>query len=151
MPDTLLCNTCNQPLIWIAQYSKWYCTKCAAYKENVQVANPQANPQANVPPTQPTQSVPPPPPGYYPPPAYTPPPDPNCPECQKKLTFIYQYRQWYCESCQKYHPEFPPPFLCRKCHRPAQFLPAYNQYYCPYCYKYFKVNANAIESFLDSL
>ncbi len=150
MPDPN-CSKCNQPLTWVPQYSKWYCTKCASYTEAPAIPQPAPQPPSQPSPAQASPAVPPPPPGYYPPPSPTPPPDPNCPTCNKALTYIFQYRQWYCNTCQKYHPQFPPPFLCRKCQRPAQFVAAYNQYYCPYCMRYYKVNANAIESFLDTL
>ncbi len=31
-PPAALCTVCGTPLQWVAQYQRWYCPRCAAYR-----------------------------------------------------------------------------------------------------------------------
>ncbi|MGA2682333.1 MAG: hypothetical protein ABSF44_11115 [Candidatus Bathyarchaeia archaeon] len=84
-----LCPTCNQPLTWIPQYSRWYCyndkkyvnpeesMKKGDWEESVKDQRTQQ--------TSTKKSSP-----------------PLCPTCNKPLTWIPQYNRWYCYNDKKY-------------------------------------------------
>ncbi len=83
-----LCPTCNKPLTWIPQYSRWYCYNDKKYvnpaessKKNdwEEVSQEQKQPMSK------NQSSP-----------------PLCPTCNKPLTWIPQYSRWYCYNDKKY-------------------------------------------------
>ena len=84
-----MCPTCNKPLTWIPQYSRWYCyndkkyvnpeesTKKDDWEQVFKDEHTQQTPQK--------QSSP-----------------PLCPTCNKPLTWIPQYSRWYCYNDKKY-------------------------------------------------
>ena len=81
-----LCPTCNQPLTWIPQYKRWYCYNDKKYvsvgkKKFLGLINSRSNVQTAVQ-GQSTQ--------------------PLCPTCNQPLTWIPQYKRWYCYNDKKY-------------------------------------------------
>jgi sporulation protein YlmC with PRC-barrel domain len=82
-----LCPTCNQPLTWIPQYKRWYC-----YNDKKYVNPPQSTKkedweevfqeQQTTPKKQSTKTL--------------------CPTCNRPLTWIPQYKRWYCYNEKKY-------------------------------------------------
>ena len=81
-----LCPTCNQPLTWIPQYKRWYCYNDKKYvsvgkKRFLGLMNGSSNVQTDVQ-KQSTQ--------------------PLCPTCNQPLTWIPQYKRWYCYNDKKY-------------------------------------------------
>jgi sporulation protein YlmC with PRC-barrel domain/ribosomal protein L34E len=92
-PAKPLCPTCNQPLTWIPQYSRWYCyndkkyvnpaesTKKEDWEEVFQEEQADQT-QQTVSKKQSSQ--------------------PLCPTCNKPLTWIPQYSRWYCYNDKKY-------------------------------------------------
>src|SRR5208283_3797560 len=71
-----LCPTCNQPLTWIPKYKKWYCYNDKKYvsvgkKRFLGLMNTSSNPKQSS-----TQQL--------------------CPTCNQPLTWIPQYKRWYC-------------------------------------------------------
>jgi sporulation protein YlmC with PRC-barrel domain/ribosomal protein L34E len=88
-----LCPTCNQPLTWISQYSRWYCYNDKKYvnpeestkKEDwEQVFSEEQTTQTQETVTKKQASK------------------PLCPTCNKPLTWIPQYSRWYCYNDKKY-------------------------------------------------
>jgi sporulation protein YlmC with PRC-barrel domain len=88
-----LCPTCNQPLTWIPQYSRWYCYNDKKYvnpeestrKEDwEEVFAEEQTTQTQQTATQKQSS------------------QPLCPTCSKPLTWIPQYSRWYCYNEKKY-------------------------------------------------
>ncbi|MGA2385489.1 MAG: PRC-barrel domain-containing protein [Candidatus Bathyarchaeia archaeon] len=85
-----MCPTCNQPLTWIPQYSRWYCYNEKKYpdmsqlgkQEDWQEVFDEKKPEKAEPKKQ---SSP-----------------PLCPTCNKPLTWIPQYSRWYCYNDKKY-------------------------------------------------
>jgi sporulation protein YlmC with PRC-barrel domain/ribosomal protein L34E len=88
-----LCPTCNKPLTWIPQYSRWYCYNDKKYVNPAESTEKEGweevfqEEQADQ--TQQTvskkQSS-----------------QPLCPTCNKPLTWIPQYSRWYCYNDKKY-------------------------------------------------
>jgi sporulation protein YlmC with PRC-barrel domain/ribosomal protein L34E len=87
--STPVCPTCNKPLTWIPQYSRWYCYNDKKYvnpeesaKKNdwEEVFKDEKTRQA---PTKQSST-------------------PVCPTCNKPLTWIPQYSRWYCYNDKKY-------------------------------------------------
>jgi sporulation protein YlmC with PRC-barrel domain len=80
-----LCPTCNQPLTWIPQYKRWYCYNDKKYvsvsKKSFLGLRRSSNPFKPVQ-KQSTQ--------------------PLCPTCNQPLTWIPQYKRWYCYNDKKY-------------------------------------------------
>jgi sporulation protein YlmC with PRC-barrel domain len=80
-----LCPTCNQPLTWIPQYKRWYCYNDKKYvsvsKKSFLGLMSRSNPFKLVQ-KQSTQ--------------------PLCPTCNQPLTWIPQYKRWYCYNDKKY-------------------------------------------------
>jgi sporulation protein YlmC with PRC-barrel domain/ribosomal protein L34E len=84
-----LCPTCNQPLTWIPQYKRWYCYTDKKYvlvgkKKFLGLMN-SGNSSANVKTD-----------------AQQPSNQPHCPTCDQPLTWIPQYKRWYCYTDKKY-------------------------------------------------
>jgi sporulation protein YlmC with PRC-barrel domain len=82
-----LCPTCNQPLTWIPQYKRWYCYNDKKYvsvnkKRFLGLINSSSNNVQTVVKEQSTQ--------------------PLCPTCNQPLTWIPQYKRWYCYNDKKY-------------------------------------------------
>lgn len=84
------CPTCGKPLTWIAQYKRWYCYNDKKYvnpeeskNDWQEVFNDEST--ATEPAKQSSQSNP-----------------PLCPTCNKPLTWIPQYKRWYCYNEKKY-------------------------------------------------
>ena len=83
-----LCPTCNKPLTWIPQYSRWYCYNDKKYvtpaesakKEEWEEVFPEEKQAA---PKKGSSK-------------------PLCPTCNKPLTWIPQYSRWYCYNDKKY-------------------------------------------------
>ena len=79
-----LCPTCNKPLTWIPQYSRWYCYNDKKYVSVSKkgflgiMSSNQLKPTQK----QPAQQL--------------------CPTCNKPLTWIPQYSRWYCYNDKKY-------------------------------------------------
>jgi chromosomal replication initiator protein DnaA len=125
--------------------------------------------QQNLPPLQERNPYPPPQPSYSPPPQPFPGQNsaaPSCPRCSMpNLTFIPQYKRWYCPACrmyvdpvQQYPQQFPGPYgpatppyppppgggqypappvrSCHKCGNALDFIREYNRYYCSFCREY---------------
>lgn len=64
-------------------------------------------------------------------------PAPLCPHCNKHLSYLSQYKKWYCSSCGKYVTYITPqPFVCPICGNPLDFIPTYGRWYCRNCKKY---------------
>lgn len=71
----------------------------------------------------------------------------KCPNCTSNLVFVYQYNQWYCNSCRRY-PYLPPqvkpqpptsnsqPNQCPRCSSQLRFVHQYNNYWCDRCRSY---------------
>jgi sporulation protein YlmC with PRC-barrel domain/ribosomal protein L34E len=79
-----LCPTCNQPLTWIPQYKRWYCyndKKYVSVSKKSFLGLSSSNPFKSVQ-KQSTQ--------------------PLCPTCNQPLTWIPQYKRWYCYNDKKY-------------------------------------------------
>jgi sporulation protein YlmC with PRC-barrel domain/ribosomal protein L34E len=83
-----LCPTCNQPLTWIPQYKRWYCYNDKKYvsvrkKRFLGLMNhSSSNKPSKLVQKQSTQ--------------------PLCPTCNQPLTWIPQYKRWYCYNDKKY-------------------------------------------------
>jgi len=85
-----LCPTCNKPLTWIPQYSRWYCYNDKKYvnpeesakKEDWEEVFAEETTQQPVSKKQSSK--------------------PLCPTCNKPLTWIPQYSRWYCYNDKKY-------------------------------------------------
>ena len=83
-----LCPTCNQPLTWIPQYSRWYCYNDKKYvnpEESTKKNDWEEVFQEKKQPAPSKQSS-----------------QPLCPTCGKPLTWIPQYSRWYCYNDKKY-------------------------------------------------
>jgi sporulation protein YlmC with PRC-barrel domain len=76
-----LCPTCNKPLTWIPQYSRWYCYNDKKYvnppEDWEKVFNEKSTSNAKS-------------------------SQPLCPTCNQPLTWIPQYSRWYCYNDKKY-------------------------------------------------
>ncbi|MFH1416529.1 MAG: chromosomal replication initiator protein DnaA [Elusimicrobiota bacterium] len=80
-----------------------------------------------------------------------------CPRCGRQMTFVQQYRKWYCTVCAAYMEpmqSYPPPYVqlpgpcappppppgghksCHKCSSPLMFIQEYGRYYCNTCREY---------------
>jgi len=85
-----LCPTCNQPLTWIPQYSRWYCYNDKKYVNPAESAKKEdweevfSEEQTTQTQTASKKSK------------------PLCPTCNKPLTWIPQYSRWYCYNDKKY-------------------------------------------------
>ncbi len=88
------CPDCKKPLSYISDYKRWYCESEGKYM-------PEGFDPAKL-----AAKVPPPPPAPKAPPIPAKPTvkDP-CPDCGKTLTYIDDYKRWYCDSEAKYMPE----------------------------------------------
>ena len=84
-----LCPTCNQPLTWIPQYSRWYCYNDKKYVNVEESA--KKNDWEDVFGEEPKQAA-----------AKKQSTPPLCPTCGKPLTWIPQYSRWYCYNDKKY-------------------------------------------------
>jgi len=85
-----LCPTCNQPLTWIPQYKRWYCYNDKKYvsvgkKKFLGFMNRSSSSSNNVQTVVKEQST-----------------QPLCPTCNQPLTWIPQYKRWYCYNDKKY-------------------------------------------------
>ena len=87
-----LCPTCNQPLTWIPQYSRWYCYNDKKYVNPEESTKKEDWEQvfAEEQTTQ-TQET-----------AAKKQSKPLCPTCNQPLTWIPQYSRWYCYNDKKY-------------------------------------------------
>jgi sporulation protein YlmC with PRC-barrel domain/ribosomal protein L34E len=84
-----LCPTCNKPLTWIPQYSRWYCYNDKKYVNPAESAKKEdwetVFQEEKTPASTKKQSS-----------------QPLCPTCNKPLTWIPQYSRWYCYNDKKY-------------------------------------------------
>ena len=85
-----LCPTCNQPLTWIPQYSRWYCYNDKKYVNPAESTKKEGWEEVfSEEQTAQTQTV-------------SKKSKPLCPTCNKPLTWIPQYSRWYCYNDKKY-------------------------------------------------
>ena len=59
-----------------------------------------------------------------------------CPRCGRELTYIPQYRRWYCYSCQRYAPGAKARFACPTCGGPLRWIAQYERWWCDACASY---------------
>jgi sporulation protein YlmC with PRC-barrel domain/ribosomal protein L34E len=85
-----LCPTCNKPLTWIPQYSRWYCYNDKKYV-NPEESTKKEGWEEVFPEEQTTQTQ-----------TVSKKSKPLCPTCNKPLTWIPQYSRWYCYNDKKY-------------------------------------------------
>lgn len=84
------CPTCGKPLTWVPQYKRWYCYNDKKYvnpeesKNDWQDVFKEESPSTEAA-KQPSQAS-----------------QPLCPTCSKPLTWIPQYKRWYCYNEKKY-------------------------------------------------
>src|SRR5208283_1167403 len=134
-----LCPTCNQPLTWIPQYKRWYCYTDKKYVSvskkkflghmNRGSSNDKVKTDAQQPSNQ-----------------------PHCPTCDQPLTWIPQYKRWYCYTDKKYVSVSKKKFLglmnssesdnvktdaqqqtnhlCPTCNQSLTWIPQYKRWYC---------------------
>ena len=62
--------------------------------------------------------------------------DHPCPRCGHELTYISQYRRWYCYSCQRYAPVTRPKFACPTCGGAMRWIERYGRWWCDACAAY---------------
>jgi len=87
-----LCPTCNQPLTWIPQYSRWYCYNDKKYVNPAESAKKEDWEEVfSEDQTTQTQTI-----------SKKQSGKPLCPTCNKPLTWIPQYSRWYCYNDKKY-------------------------------------------------
>src|SRR5208283_5432749 len=82
-----LCPTCNQSLTWIPQYKRWYCYTDKKYvsvskKKFLGLMNSSESDNVKTDAQQQTNHL--------------------CPTCNQSLTWIPQYKRWYCYTDKKY-------------------------------------------------
>ena len=82
-----LCPTCGQPLTWIPQYKRWYCYNDKKYvsvskKRLLGLMKSSDDDQFKMAQEKSTQHL--------------------CPTCNQPLTWIPQYKRWYCYNDKKY-------------------------------------------------
>ena len=87
-----LCPTCNQPLTWIPQYSRWYCYNDKKYVNPEESTKKEGWEEVfSEEQTTQTQET-----------ASKKQSKPLCPTCNQPLTWIPQYSRWYCYNDKKY-------------------------------------------------
>jgi sporulation protein YlmC with PRC-barrel domain len=81
-----ICPTCNKPLTWISQYSRWYCYNDKKYVNPEESSKNDWEEVFQEKSTEPKKQS----------------SQPLCPTCNKPLTWIPQYSRWYCYNDKKY-------------------------------------------------
>jgi len=59
-----------------------------------------------------------------------------CPTCGRELTYIAQYKRWYCYRCAAYAPALKSKFACPNCGAKLRWIPLYSRWWCDSCRRY---------------
>lgn len=53
-----------------------------------------------------------------------------CPTCGRELSYISQYKRWYCYSCRRYAPRAKSKFACPTCGAALRWIEQYERWWC---------------------
>jgi len=53
-----------------------------------------------------------------------------CPTCGRELSYISQYKRWYCYSCRRYAPRAKSKFACPTCGAALRWIEQYQRWWC---------------------